>query len=61
LRDDDLTQQLLPRIRELLADPARRERMRRAMHQLATPQAASFIAEELSSLASSPGAGGPNL
>jgi UDP-N-acetylglucosamine--N-acetylmuramyl-(pentapeptide) pyrophosphoryl-undecaprenol N-acetylglucosamine transferase len=61
LRDDDLTQQLLPRIRELLGDPARRERMRRAMYQLATPQAARFIAEELSSLARSPGAGGPNL
>ncbi len=61
LRDEDLGQQLLPTVRELLADPARREKMRQAMHQLATPQAASLIAKELIGLAGSPGAGGPKL
>lgn len=61
LRDEDLGQQLLPRIRELLGDPERRGKMRQAMHQLATPQAASHIAEALIELAGGPGAGGPKL
>jgi UDP-N-acetylglucosamine:LPS N-acetylglucosamine transferase len=61
LRDEDLGQQLLLRVCELLADPARREKMRRSMQKLATPQAASLIAGELIALAGGPGSGGPNL
>jgi UDP-N-acetylglucosamine:LPS N-acetylglucosamine transferase len=39
-------------IEELLADAARRERMRRAMLKIARPRAADEIAEELVVLAS---------
>jgi len=58
LMDEDLGLQLLPTVRELLNDPARREQMRQAMHQLATPQAARQIADDLISLAGGPSAGG---
>ena len=39
-------------VEELLVDPARRERMRRAMLEIARPEAADEIADELVALAS---------
>jgi UDP-N-acetylglucosamine--N-acetylmuramyl-(pentapeptide) pyrophosphoryl-undecaprenol N-acetylglucosamine transferase len=67
LKDEDLGQQLLPTVKELLGDLPRLERMRQAMQQLATPEAAKRIAETLIDLAGSPsgqhisGAGGSGL
>ena len=39
-------------VEDLLADGPRRERMRRAMHEAARPEAADEIAQELIALAS---------
>jgi UDP-N-acetylglucosamine--N-acetylmuramyl-(pentapeptide) pyrophosphoryl-undecaprenol N-acetylglucosamine transferase len=51
LEDADLGAQLLPRVQELMGNPARREIMRQAMRALAQPQAAGAIARILIELA----------
>jgi len=47
LRDEALSDQLLPTILELIRDTDRREHMQQAMHSLACPQAAGQIASLL--------------
>lgn len=51
IKDEDLTEQLLPRVDALLGDPQKLAAMRQAMKNLARPQAADDIAAELLALA----------
>jgi len=62
LRDEELGERLFPTINELLGDLPRRERMRQAMQQLATPDAARRLADAIIELAgnqSGPRSSGP--
>jgi len=47
LKDELLKDQLLPMIKDLLADPSKREAMSKAMKSLSLPQAAQTIAKQL--------------
>jgi UDP-N-acetylglucosamine--N-acetylmuramyl-(pentapeptide) pyrophosphoryl-undecaprenol N-acetylglucosamine transferase len=47
LRDQDLPDQLAPLVRELMGNPEKRARMRKAMINLAVPDAAASIADRL--------------
>ena len=44
LEDQDLLNQLVPNVKDLIRDPAKRERMRNSMRSLARPEAARSIA-----------------
>jgi UDP-N-acetylglucosamine--N-acetylmuramyl-(pentapeptide) pyrophosphoryl-undecaprenol N-acetylglucosamine transferase len=62
LKDEELSQRLLPVVKDLLHDIPRREQMRQAMQRLASPEAAQRIAEALIELAGGPGGpGGSDL
>ncbi len=51
IEDSQLTGQIVPKVRELIADAAKREKMSLAMHSLAKPEAAARIASLLTDLA----------
>jgi len=51
IRDEDLTEQLLPTIMDLLLDPDRMRSMRKAAMKIARPTAAQQIAKEIEQLA----------
>jgi UDP-N-acetylglucosamine--N-acetylmuramyl-(pentapeptide) pyrophosphoryl-undecaprenol N-acetylglucosamine transferase len=51
LQDEILKDRLLPPVKDLLLNPAKREAMRAAMRALAQPQAATAVASELIELA----------
>jgi UDP-N-acetylglucosamine--N-acetylmuramyl-(pentapeptide) pyrophosphoryl-undecaprenol N-acetylglucosamine transferase len=53
IEDAQLVDQLLPRVSGLMADRENRDKMSQAMHSLAQPEAATRIAELLTSLARS--------
>ncbi len=53
LEDAELSEQLLPRVRGLMADPARLAQMSQAMSALAKPEASARIAGQLQRLAES--------
>ena len=57
IKNENLDQQLLPAIQGLFADPLELTSMRSAMSKLATPQAASQLAELVITLGSNPGGG----
>ncbi len=47
VRDEELPARVLPLVRDLMGNPARRKKMSEAMHQLARPLAAQAIAQVL--------------
>jgi UDP-N-acetylglucosamine--N-acetylmuramyl-(pentapeptide) pyrophosphoryl-undecaprenol N-acetylglucosamine transferase len=51
IEDAQLADQIVPKVRELMADHAKREKMSQIMHSLAKPEAAANIARLLSNLA----------
>ncbi|MGD9091576.1 MAG: UDP-N-acetylglucosamine--N-acetylmuramyl-(pentapeptide) pyrophosphoryl-undecaprenol N-acetylglucosamine transferase [Anaerolineales bacterium] len=51
IQDDELPDRLLPEVRRLMIDRRELEKMRSAMGAMATPQAASVIASQISNLA----------
>ena len=53
IEDLNLVEQIVPKVRELMADHAKREKMSQAMHSLARPDAAARIASLLIELAKS--------
>lgn len=55
LRDEDLSTDLLPQIKDLMGDREKRNKMQNAMRALATPNAAADIADLLVELASTEG------
>ncbi len=57
IKNENLDEQLLPAIQGLFADPLALSTMRSAMSKLATPQAASQLAELVITLGSNPGGG----
>lgn len=57
IKNENLAEELVPAIHALFADPNALPSMRSAMRQLATPQAASNLAELVISLGSNPGGG----
>jgi UDP-N-acetylglucosamine--N-acetylmuramyl-(pentapeptide) pyrophosphoryl-undecaprenol N-acetylglucosamine transferase len=57
IKNENLAEQLVPAIQGLFADPFALPSMRSAMSKLATPQAASQLAELVITLASNPGGG----
>ncbi len=57
IKNEHLTEQLLPAIQALFADPFALPSMRSAVSKLATPQAASQLAELVITLGSNPGGG----
>ena len=62
IEDAQLAEQLLPRVRGLMADNEKRDKMSQAMHALAKPEAATRIAGLLNDLAkSSEQASAPNV
>ncbi|OGN94480.1 MAG: hypothetical protein A2Z71_09900 [Chloroflexi bacterium RBG_13_50_21] len=53
IEDAQLAEQIIPKVRELMADADKREKMSQVMHSLAKPEAAANIASLLSDLAKS--------
>lgn len=51
IEDAQLAEQLLPRVRSLMADKEKRDKMSHAMHDLARPEASSRIASLITGLA----------
>ena len=51
IEDSQLAGQIVPKVHELMADAAKREKMSQAMHSLAKPEAAAKIASLLTDLA----------
>jgi undecaprenyldiphospho-muramoylpentapeptide beta-N-acetylglucosaminyltransferase len=51
IEDSQLAEQIVPKVHELMADVAKREKMSQAMHSLAKPEAATRIASLLTELA----------
>ncbi len=61
IEDAQLVEQIVPKVRELMADHAKREKMSQNMHSLAKPDAAASIASLIISLAKSTQSGSVNL
>jgi UDP-N-acetylglucosamine--N-acetylmuramyl-(pentapeptide) pyrophosphoryl-undecaprenol N-acetylglucosamine transferase len=61
VEDAQLAEQIVPKVRELMADRAKREKMSQIMHSLAKPEAAASIASLLSNLAKSTNTDVPNV
>jgi len=59
IEDSQLAQKIAPKVLELMADTAKREKMSQAMHSLAKPEAATRIASLLTDLAKSTSQTGP--
>jgi UDP-N-acetylglucosamine--N-acetylmuramyl-(pentapeptide) pyrophosphoryl-undecaprenol N-acetylglucosamine transferase len=57
INNENLAEQLVPAILSLFADPSSLTSMRSAMSRLATPQAASQLADLVITLGSNPGGG----
>jgi len=59
IEDSQLAEQIVPKVRGLMADAAKREKMSQAMHSLAKPEASARIASLLTDLAKSTDQVGP--
>lgn len=59
IEDSQLAEQIVPKVRGLMEDPAKREKMSQAMHSLAKPEASARIASLLTDLAKSTNQVGP--
>jgi UDP-N-acetylglucosamine:LPS N-acetylglucosamine transferase len=61
IEDAQLAEQIIPKVRELMADHAKREKMSQIMHSLAKPEAAASIVSLLKDLAKSTNIGSQNV
>jgi UDP-N-acetylglucosamine--N-acetylmuramyl-(pentapeptide) pyrophosphoryl-undecaprenol N-acetylglucosamine transferase len=61
IEDAQLAEQIIPKVRELMSDHAKREKMSQIMHSLAKPEAAASIASLVTSLAKSTQTGSQNV
>jgi UDP-N-acetylglucosamine:LPS N-acetylglucosamine transferase len=61
IEDAQIAEQILVKVRELMADHAKREKMSQIMHSLAKPEAAASIASLLTDLAKSIHTGSQNV
>jgi UDP-N-acetylglucosamine--N-acetylmuramyl-(pentapeptide) pyrophosphoryl-undecaprenol N-acetylglucosamine transferase len=61
IEDAQLAEQIIPKVRELMADHAKREKMSQIMHSLAKPEAAASITSLLTNLAKSTQTGSQNV